>query len=327
VTRNNLVLLAGETPLGDDEPLSIERRGRAAGRSLILVPGVFSGPDAFDPFIERHTSDYRVFIVTPPGLNGTRPRQVPPAGTSFGERTWTRRLERDILDLIRREHLERPVLVSHGFPGSLAVTAIAANHPESIGGAIEIAAMPAQPLPSPRDPSGKTFITPEERVRLQDELWGPKWFKYVTPETWENNNYPATMFQIDAARGERVRRRIEQHSLPVKIRYLTESNGTDDSADIARIVVPFLALRPGFTEAILADPLNRWFRTSFIDAWNAFAANPAVHVATIPDSGVLVFHDQFKTTDDAIVAFLTQLAAEPPRRVEPNARRLVRAGG
>src|SRR5262249_43539129 len=124
VTRNNLVLPAGDTPLADDEPPSVERRGRTSGRALILVPGAFSGVNAFDPFIERHTSDYRFFIVTPPGLNGTRPRPVPPAGTSFGERTWTRRLERDLLDLIRHERLDRPVVVSHGFPGSLAVTAI-----------------------------------------------------------------------------------------------------------------------------------------------------------------------------------------------------------
>jgi predicted TIM-barrel fold metal-dependent hydrolase len=317
VTRNNLVLPAGDTPLANDEPPSVERRGRTSGRALILVPGVFSGADAFDPFIERHTSDYRFFIVTPPGLNGTRPRLAPPAGTSFGERTWTRHLERDLLDLIRRERLERPVLVSHGFPGSLAVTAIAANHPEAIGGAIEIAEMPPQPLPSPRDTSGKTLITPEDRVRLQDEFWGPKWFKYVTPETWENNNYRASMFQVDAERGEQVRRRIEQHSLPVKIRYLTESNGTDDSADIARIAVPVLAVRPGFNDTILADPLNRWFRTSFIDAWNAFSTNPAIHVTTIPGSGVRVFHDQLKAADDAIVAFLAQVSAAPPRQAEP----------
>src|SRR5262249_44818019 len=92
VTRNNLVLAADEKPLADGDPPSIERRGRASGRALILIPGVYSGLHAFDPFIERHASDYRFFIVTPPGLNGTRPRPMPPAGTSFGERTWTRRL-------------------------------------------------------------------------------------------------------------------------------------------------------------------------------------------------------------------------------------------
>src|ERR1051326_3360503 len=120
VTRNNLALAAGDTALAHDEPPSIERRGRASGRTLILVPGVFSGADAFTPFVERHASDYRFFIVTPPGLNGTRPRPMPPVGTSFGGRTWTRHLERDLLDVIRRERLERPILVSHGFSGSMA---------------------------------------------------------------------------------------------------------------------------------------------------------------------------------------------------------------
>src|SRR5262249_30326320 len=102
VTRNNLVTPADDKPLPDDEPPLIERRGRASGRALILIPGVFSGAHVFDPFIERHASDYRFLVVTPPGLNGSRPRAMPQPGTSFGERTWTRRLERDILDLIRR---------------------------------------------------------------------------------------------------------------------------------------------------------------------------------------------------------------------------------
>src|SRR5262249_27018523 len=174
------------------------------------------------------------------------------------------------------------------------------------GGGVAIAAMPPRPLPAPGDPSGKTLITPAERARAQDDYWGPKWFKYVTPETWESNNYRAVMLQMDIDRGEQVRRQIEENSLPVKIRYLIESNSADDSIDIRRIAVPFLALRPGFNATILADPLNQWLRRSFIEAWDAFSANTAIHVTTIPDSGVLVFHDQLKAADDTIVEFLAR---------------------
>ena len=314
VSRNNFRLPDGANPLSDTDLPSIAKRGRTTGRALILVPGVFSGPAAFEPFIARHEAEYRFFIVTPPGLNGTRPRRMPAETVSYGERVWTRGVERDILDLIRRERLEKPVLVSHGFPGSLAVTAIAANHPEAIGGAVEIAAMPPQPFPSPADPSGKTLMTPAERFRFQDALWAPKWFKYVTPETWENNNYQAPMFQRDPDRAEQVRQRIEQTPLPVKIQYLTESNGTDDSADLARISVPLLALRPAFSATILADPANAWFRASFVDAWNAFSANAHIQLVTLQDSGVLVFDDQPKLADDAVVEFLARIGLPRPRQ-------------
>src|SRR5262249_30913954 len=97
----------------------------------------------------------------------------------------------------------------------------------------------------------------------------------------------------------------------------TESTGIDDSADIARIAVPLLAVRPGFNASILSDPLNRWFRASFIDAWDGFAKNSAVHVTTIPDAGALVFHDQLAAADAAVAAFLAQASAAPPRQPEP----------
>jgi hypothetical protein len=63
--------------------------------------------------------------------------------------------------------------------------------------------------------------------------------------------------------------------------------------------------------AILADRANAPFRTSFVDAWNAFSGNARIQLATVPDACVLVFDDQPKAADDAIVAFLEGIG--PPR--------------
>lgn len=307
VRRNNLRFPGNCHCLRDDELPSMARRGRTGGRPVILISGVFSGPATFDGFIARHASEYRFFVVTPPGLNGSRPRPMPSETVSYGDRPWTRHLERDVLDLIRRERLDRPVIVSHGFPGSLVATAIAADHSDMIAGAIEIAAMPPQPFPSPNDPTGKTLITPADRARYNDRYWAPHWFKYVTPETWESNNYRAAMFQKDADRAEQTRQQIERNPLSIKIRYLTESNATDDSDDIRRVAVPLLALRPGFSKSVFDDPANGWFKTSFVDAWDRFSTNAKIQVTTLPDAGVLVFDDQPTAADEAVVRFLEQV--------------------
>lgn len=314
VRRNNLELPTDYEPIRDDTPPQVVERGRPAGRALIVVPGVFSGPNAFDAFIARHEPDYRFLIVTPPGLNGTRARRMPPRSASYGDRPWTRQLERDILDLIRRKRLERPVIITHGFPGSLAATALAANHPETIGGVIEVAAMPVQPMLSPSDPTGATPMSSVERIRYQDELWAPKWFKYVTPETWESNNYRTPMFANDPGLAEDTRRRIEEAPLAVKIRYLVEANATDDSADLLRIQVPLLALRPGFTAKALADPPNVSYRRSFVDAWNTFSKNAYIDLKTLADSAVLVFDDQPVTADRSVVEFLDRIGVAPASR-------------
>src|SRR5262249_13763594 len=160
-------------------------------------------------------------------LNGTPARPLPLEATSYGELTWTRRLEQDVLDLISREKLNKPVIVAHGFPGSLLADEIAARHPELLGGVIDLAVMPIQPFPSPKDPSFRKPATSDERIEYVDASWAQKWFKYVTPETWESNNYPAEMFTNDPVRGEQVRQQVELAPLEVKIRYLSEFMAAD----------------------------------------------------------------------------------------------------
>ena len=178
VSRNNLTFGLSEKTLPDGKPPRILQEGHGA-KTLILIPGVYSGLTAFDGFVARNESRYTFYVVTPPGLNGTPARQLPPETTSYGEFTWTRRLERDILDLIERKHLDKPIILVHGFPGSLAAEELALSHPQLLGGIVEIANMPVQFSPSMRNPGREA--TPDERVAVVDESWAQKWFKVRDP--------------------------------------------------------------------------------------------------------------------------------------------------
>jgi pimeloyl-ACP methyl ester carboxylesterase len=307
LARNNFRLPSTSKTLPDDQPPSIVREGRGR-QALILVPGVYSGNQVFSGFIARNLSQYAFYVVTPPGLNGTAPRSLPPETISYGEFTWTRRLGRDILELISREKLRRPVIVTHGFPGSLAAHELASRHPELIGGVIDIAVMPVQFFPSFKEPGRKTGATPEERIAIVNEAWAEKWFKYVTPETWESNNYVAAMFTEDPARGEQVRQQVEAAPLPVKIRYLTEFMASDDRSELAALTVPLLALRPGFNEKFLADPAHAFYKIGFQDSWEAFSANAHIKLLTIPNARALILDDQPQLADDAIAAFIQEIS-------------------
>jgi hypothetical protein len=150
-----------------------------------------------------------------------------------------------------------------------------------------------------------------------NEGWAEKWFKYVTPETWESNNYPAVMFTNDLDRAEQVRQQVEAAPLPVKIRYLSEFMASDHSVELASLKVPLLALRPGFNEKLLADPTNSWYKTSFQDAWDAFSKNPRIQVVTIPNARALLLDDQPKLTDEAIATFIA-LASGKAELKNPN---------
>src|SRR5215472_3008017 len=235
--RNNFRFPSDYKTLADNQPPQIIKEGHGS-QTLILIPGVYSGNVAFQGFMARNDSRYKFYVVTPPGLNGTPARPLPPETTSYGDLTWTRRLERDILDLIHREKLKKPVIVAHGFPGSLIADDLAGQRPDLLGGVIDVAVMPVQFFPSPKDASFKKPAAPQERVEYVNVSWAQKWFRYVTPETWESNNYPAEMFSNDPSRAEHARLQVESAPLEVKIRYLSEFMAADDTAEFANLKTP-----------------------------------------------------------------------------------------
>src|SRR5216684_7765009 len=147
VSSNNFRFPSDYKTLADDQPPVIVKKGRGR-ETLILIPGVYSGKESFDGFIARNQSLYKFYVVTPPGLNGTPARPLPPERTSYGEFTWTRGLGRAVLELFSREKLSNPVIIAHGFPGSLVAEELAFQHPDALGGVIEIASMPAMFFPS-----------------------------------------------------------------------------------------------------------------------------------------------------------------------------------
>jgi pimeloyl-ACP methyl ester carboxylesterase len=229
---------------------------------------------------------------------------MPPATASYGEFTWTRMLAKDILDAIEAQRLDKPIIVTHGFPGSLAVEELAMTHPRQIGGIVEVANMAVQPYPL----AGGHEATPDERVTLVDEAWARQWFKYVTPETWESNNYPREMFLNDPIAAERARQQVEEVSLPVKIRYLIEFMASDHRPSFAALTTPMLLMKPGFNAELLANPAFGWFKASFDDGWKRYPANPAVEFVTLAGARALLLDDQPGPADRAIREFIDRVA-------------------
>jgi len=111
VSRNNLTFPAGHRVLRETASARVARSGH--GRTaMILIPGLYSSKDVFDRFVSRNGSRYTFHLITPPGLAGTQPREMPPATTSYGAFTWTRRLARDIRELIEGVRY-RPVMARY----------------------------------------------------------------------------------------------------------------------------------------------------------------------------------------------------------------------
>jgi pimeloyl-ACP methyl ester carboxylesterase len=307
VGRNNLKLPANYKVLPDDLPPVITRKGRGK-QTLILVPGMYSGTKSFDGFIARNQTQYQFFLVTPPGINGTPARTTPAAGTSFSELTWTRRLERDILDLIRRRKLVKPVIVAERQPAAQAAIELAIEHPDQIGGVVLVGTNLVQFFSSPKDPTRKTPIAFPDRGVLVDESWAGKWFKYVTPETWKNGDLRQQLLSAEPSRAQTAWDELEAAPVEVKIRYLCEFWASDVTRGFDRLKVPVLALVPGFDEKFLADPANSFAKPAFLDSWEILVPkHPQLEIAKIPNARMLVLDDQPKEADDAIAVFVKKI--------------------
>ena len=311
VSRNNLELPAGYKTLPDNQRPLIAKKGQGK-QALILVPGMYSGARSFDGFIARHQSQYRFFLLTPPGINGTPARATPATGTSFSEMTWTRRLEQDILDLIRREKLNRPVIVAERQPAAQAAIELASDHPDQIGGVVLVGTNLVQFFSSLKDPTRKTPIAFPDRAVLVDESWAAKWFKYVTPETWKNGDLRQQLLSAEPSKAQTAWDEIEAVPVEIKIRYLCEFWASDVTRGFDRLKVPVLALVPGFDEKFLADPANGFAKPAFLDSWETLVPKHAqLEVVKIPNARMLVLDDQPKDADEAIATFIKKILKAP----------------
>jgi len=314
VSRNNVALPKEYKTLPDNRPPAVTKKGQGK-RTLILVPGMYSGNSSFDGFIARNQSRYNFFLLTPPGINGTPARAMPAAGTSFGEFTWTRRVERDILDLIHREKLKKPVIVAERQPGAQAAIELAIEHPEEVGGIVLVGTNLVQFFSAPKDPTRKTPIAFSDRGGFVDESWAGKWFKYVTPETWKNGDLGKQLLSVDPARAQTTWEELESAPLEVKIRYLCEFWASDVTRGFDKLQVPVLALVPGFDEKFLADPANGFAKLAFLDSWETLVPkHPQLELVRVSDARMLVLDDQPKLADDAIAKFIEQKANAPQER-------------
>lgn len=310
VSLNNLEFPADYETLPDNQPPPIIRKGRGK-RTLILVPGMYSGANSFDGLIARNKSQYKFYLVTPPGISGTPARAMPAPGTSFSDLTWTRRLERDILDLIRREKLGQPVIVAERQPAAQAAMELAIEHPQQIGGIVLVGTNLVQFFPSPKDPTRKSPISFPERAVSVDEGWGARWFKYVTPETWMSGDLGRQLLSNEPARAQKAWEELEAASLQVKIRYLCEFWASDVTRGFDRLQVPVLALVPGFDEKFLADPANSFAKPAFLDSWETLVPrHPKLEIVRVPDARMLVLDDQPKLADDAIAKFVERVSSK-----------------
>jgi pimeloyl-ACP methyl ester carboxylesterase len=276
-----------------------------AGRGtqpMVLIPGLGFGGGVFTEMMDGLADQYRMYAITLPGFGGTPAPPCPPEGTSLGEQTWTNAALGAIEKLIEDEGMHNPILVGHWLTGTQLALRIAMKHPDNVKAVIIIAGSARMTV---SDSARAAMLnTLGKRIAVNDNFMAPKWFKTVTRETWDDNNFLPGDYAVNPILGLRLWREAAAPKLHVWVRYLCEFNAQDISLEMHRVAVPTLILKPGL-EGIFHSPGNNYMDNYLHRSWEGCVENnPRITLETIPDSRVCLWFDRPQEVKKAVLDFL-----------------------
>jgi pimeloyl-ACP methyl ester carboxylesterase len=303
---NNLAHPAGYEAAAPASLGSVRTTGTGP-RHMILIPGLGFGGDVFDDFMARHGDKFTMKAITLAGFGGTAAPAMPPAGTSYAATSWTNGAIDGILNLMDRENIGRATLVAHWALGSQVALRLASEHPDRFDAVILIAGVPRVMYSTP--PPGMAGWSAEQRIKFADGM-GQGWFKTVTRQTWDDNNFMSYDYALNPRRGLSLWREAARPSLQVWIRYLLEFYAADSPSLLKTLGVRTLIVKPGFDDpGFYVEEGRDYMRDLCLRSWEGVPLSDSIETVTIPGSRLFVMYDRPEELDRAVSTFIEGRAA------------------
>jgi len=299
---NNLRFPEGTATAPNNTLGKVAKVGTGSKKAL-LVPGLGFGGEIWDEFMERHKTEFTMYAVTLPGFGGTTPLAMPPEKTKYAVTTWTRSAVAALEKLIEQERLGRVTIFAHWALATQIALRLAADHPDRIDSVILIGG----PLKVnfENSPTDMLKWTSEERTTFIEGL-GERWFKTVTRETWDDNNFMTYDYAVNPRRALFLWRAAQKPLIQVWIRYLLEFYSIDPFPELKGLQVPTVVIQPAFDDdAYYVEKNRNYMRNLCIDSWrDAKNVNDKIEFVTISGSRLFVMFDKPEELDKAIGGFL-----------------------
>lgn len=283
---NNLVLPAGYATSTWGQLGGVKKSGTGS-RKMILIPGWGFDWTIFQKFMEANGSDYTFYAVTIPGFGGTQAPPMPPDTENFRDLHWTKGVVKGIVDLIDKEKLDKPDILTCFTISEVIAIRLALDHPSKVGKVIIVSGMAkftaVYPSFEPRNL--------EARVGYIEKMLAVQWFKTVTTETWNKGNFAPATFCRDSVKAKAHWNMMSAVPIPVMVRYLCEHYCTDVSLEFKNLAVPLLVVLPGFPNKVLSE--NNYLGPFFHFSWiGAMPSSPMIHIVALTDSHAFIMDDQ-----------------------------------
>ena len=290
------VLRADEASAGRSvDGLKVERHGNH-GRPVILIPGLAGGPWVWQETIASLEKDHVVYAVTLAGFDGT---PVPADGSNLFDRADT-----SLLQLIRRQKIDQPVLVGHSLGGTLALR-FAGEHSELISGVVAVDGLPLFP--------GMDRVDAEQRIAMAAGM--RKQMESATPEQFKTQqlDYMQKIGVIDPALAARYAPFNARSDIKATAEYMAEDLAADGRPGLKHANVPILEISPYNAPDFSHPPMimSEAQKTAYYQSLLANAPN--AKVVSISPSRHFVMLDQPAKFQQVLDDFLktTERSAQP----------------
>jgi pimeloyl-ACP methyl ester carboxylesterase len=269
-------------------------------KKMILLPGWGFDWTIFDDFIKAHSNEYTLYAITFPGFGKTHAPPMPESPESYKDLYWSRGIIKAIANLIDKEKLVDPVVVSYFTYSNLIAMRLALDYPDKVGSLIIISGMAKFTINYPSyEPRSLA-----QRISYVENVLSKQWFKSVSKDTWDKGNFAPETFCKDTIKARQYWNMMSSVPIPVMVRYLCEYYCTDISLEYSKLTTPTLVVVPAFTPKVYGD--NPYLGAFFHYSWlGALPASSKIQIVTLSDTQAFITADQPAKLYSLIKEFLS----------------------
>lgn len=262
----------------------VEKHGQR-GTPLILIPGLASGAWVWQETARQMMAGHVVYVLTLPGFDG-RPA-VDGKGMAAAQDS--------VRELIESRKLRTPVLVGHSLGGMLAL-ALAAQHPDLIGGAVSIDGVPVFP--------GTEEWPAEQRQKMGSAIAAR--MQAPTPAAFAaQQQYMRGMGVTDIARADELAKLSGKSDAAAVTSYMADALALDLRTALPSIKAPVLVIAPYFDVDAAQFQMTQQAKTAYYTA--LMKGTSRLKVVSVAPARHFAMIDQPQMVIDAIRDFIKTL--------------------
>ena len=273
--------------------LKVERHGDH-GRAVILIPGLQSGPWVWQRTIEKLQKDHVVYAVTLAGFDGM------PAPTNGGN--LFDQADASLLQLIKQQHIDKPVLIGHSLGGTLALR-FAGEHADLISGVVAADGLPIFP--------GMDRVSADQRTAMAAQM--QQKMAAATPDEFKAQSlqYMQHVGLVDQQLAARYAPMNARSDIKASAQYMAEDLASDLRPGLKNAHVPVVEISPYYAADFSTPPIVMSEAQKAAYYQSLLSNAPNAKVVSISPSRHFVMLDQPMKFQRALDNFLKSLPGQP----------------